>query len=126
MSDRESAPDVEAIIGEIRQGMDDVEPATSADPDLAARHDLRASVRVASATRDVLGLCNSGVRGRLCRLFAKLLLPMVQQLNAHHGAVAAALRRLAEGTRDGEAPDVEARLARLEADVAALKKREQA
>ena len=127
MSETSPAPDVERIIGEIREGMDDVQSADSPDPDRAARHDLRASLRIASATRDVLGLCNRGVRGRICRAFAKLLLPMVQQLNAHNAAVATALTRLAEGTNDQGAGDtIDERLGRLEAEVASLKEREQA
>ena len=127
MAESDTVPDVESIVSEIREGMADVQPAVSPDPGMAARHDLRGSIRIASATRDALGSCGSGLRGSVCRMFAKCLLPMVQQLNAHNAAVATALKRLADDSGEkGDENSPAERLTRLEAEVAALKEREQA
>jgi len=129
MADSSTPPDVEAIIAELRQGLDDSAvhaPQTLRD---AAHRQLRSSLRKASETADVLGRCGGSMRGKLCKLLAVLAWPVVEQLNLHHSAVVGALSHIRETNRDNapaeQPPEpwlaIEKRLQALEAEVEALR-----
>jgi hypothetical protein len=120
MADSETKPDVNAIMEEVRRGMQDNDVPRPDDAGEADRRELRASLRRATETASVLGRCGGSMRGKLCKLLAPLALPVLEQLNLHHAAVVAALKHI---RRPGEGADsVEARLAKLEAEVEALKR----
>jgi hypothetical protein len=127
MADSNTQPNVESIIEELRQGMDDITPVTSSTSGASELRQLQGDLRKANESSDVLGRCGGSLRGRLCLQMARFVLPIVEQLNAHHAAVVAALTKLSEqqspsshseSTSDGS---VESRLAQLEAEIASLK-----
>jgi hypothetical protein len=117
-------PDVDAIVSELRQGMDDPAPPCSTDPDTAAHRDLQASLRKATATASVLGRCEGSLRGKLCKKLAWVAQPIVEQLNLHHRAVIAALDHIRRPT-DTDLEDLKTRLGKLEAGMEALKREHQ-
>jgi hypothetical protein len=127
MSDSNTQPNVDAIIQDLRSGMDDVTPLSASVSGASERRKLLGGVRKANASIDVLGRCGGSLRGRLCLQVARLALPVVEQLNAHHAAVVAVLTQLCD--KEPQAPSaetvaddsVESRLAKLETEVASLK-----
>jgi hypothetical protein len=127
MSDSNTQANVDAIIQELRSGMDDAAPLSASVSGASERRKLQGGLRKANASIDVLGRCGGSLRGRLCLQLARLALPVVEQLNAHHAAVVAVLSQLCD--KEGQAPrteemadaSVESRLAKLEAEVASLK-----
>ena len=127
MADSNTQPNVESIIQELRQGMDDITPVTSSASAASERRQLQGDLRKANESSDVLGRCGGSVRGRLCLQLARFVLPIVEQLNAHHAAVVAALTTLSDrqspSSHSEAASDnsVESRLAKLEAEIASLK-----
>ncbi len=126
MEESNPQPDVEAIIQELREGMADIEASHPSDPDAAVRRELRASLRKATETADVLGRCGGSLRGKLCKLLAFIVLPVVEQLNMHHAAVVTALTRFRDA-RPQDAPvsdeTLEARIQKLEDALATLEER---
>lgn len=119
MDDSGKRPDVDAIVQNLRTGMDDTETLPSNDPQSTLRCELRGALRQANATADTLGRCGGSLRGKLCNQLARIALPVVEQLNRHHAAVVTALTRLAD-THDTTAK-LEIRLAELEAELQTLK-----
>jgi hypothetical protein len=126
MQENNPQPDVEAIIQELREGMADIESSHPSDPEAAVRRELRASLRKATETADVLGRCGGSLRGKLCKLLAFIVFPVVEQLNMHHVAVVAALPRFRD-TRSQDAPGsneaLEARIQKLEDAIASIHER---
>lgn len=120
MADSETKPDVDAIMEEVRRGLQDNEVSRPDDADEADRRELRASLRRATETASVLGRCGGSMRGKLCKLLAPLALPVLEQLNLHHAAVVTALKHI---RRSGDGADsIEERLAKLETEIEALKR----
>lgn len=118
MAESDTRPDVNAIMAEVRQGMQDTDMPRPDDSEEADRRELRASRRRATDTANVLGRCGGSLRGKLCKLLAPLALPVVEQLNLHHAAVVTALKHI---RRPGSDDAIEERLRKLEAEVEALK-----
>ncbi len=119
MGDDSTKPDVEAIVQELREGMQDSSVSHLENSEQADQRGLRMSLRRATETADILGRCGGSLRGKLCKLLARLALPVVEQLNLHHDAVVGALQHIPE--RGDSSGTAEERLAKLEADVEALK-----
>jgi len=128
MTDSDTTPNVNAIIQELREGMGDTEPLQTAGVSGGARRELKASLRKANETVDVLGRCGGSLRGKLCLQLARLALPVVEQLNAYHAATVAALTQLRDqqdaSLISNAIPEdrIEARFAKLEAEVESLKR----
>ena len=118
MADRETKPDVDAIMADLRRGMQDNDVPRPDDSEEANRRELRASLRKATETASVLGRCGGSLRGKLCKLLAPLALPVVEQLNLHNSAVVTALGQIQESRKKIEA--MEARIKDLEAEIADL------
>ncbi len=120
MADLNKKPDVEAIVQELRQGMHDNSVSRPDNSEEADRRDLRASLRRAADTANLLGRCGGSLRGKLCKFLAPLALPVVEQLNLHHGAVVTALQHIREPRQTADT--TETRLEKLEAEIEALKR----
>ncbi len=116
MSDRNTQPNVESIIHELRQGMDDITPV---------KYSGVGAIRKANETSDVLGRCGGSLRGKLCLLLSRFIfLPVVEQLNAHHASIVSALRQLQselQSVDPEESVSAEERIAKLESELAVLK-----
>lgn len=108
-------PDVEAIIAELRCGLDDTTPFAENHPD--AERQLKAVLRRANAAVDVLGRCGGSLRGRLCKLLARFALPVVEQQNAHNSAITTALNQISSD----QLQQLKDRITALEAEVKTLK-----
>jgi hypothetical protein len=127
MEDSDTLPDVEAIVRKLRQGMDDTKPLAPLGPATAGRRELSSSLRKAAETSDVLGRCGGSIRGKLCKMLAFLVFPVIEQLNMHHGAVVSALNHVRDSRADAEEGSqtervqrLEARIDRLEAEIKSL------
>jgi hypothetical protein len=128
MEDSNAKPDVVAIVQELRRGMADAEPLQPTDPRTIASRGLNTSLRKATETGDVLGRCGGSLRGKLCSRLAFWALPVIEQLNIHHGAVIAALNHIRDAETERAAEEklrkvepLEARIRKLEDDIASLK-----
>ena len=119
MANHNTKPDVEAIVQELRGGMQDNAMSHPEDSDEANRCGLRASLRQAANTANVLGRCGGSLRGKFCKCLAPLVLPVVEQLNLHHGAVVTTLQHIHDPKE--HADKTEARISKLEAEIEALK-----
>ncbi len=118
MSENSTKPDIEKIIGNLRQGMDDVTPLQNSHPEMGNQQKLNSSLRKATETADILGRCGGSLRGKLCKLLARIALPVVEQINMHHSAVIDALA----STHKIQKEDLEARITKLEEEIKDLKR----
>lgn len=116
----EELPAIDAIMKEIRSGLEDTTLSDATAAAAASNFSMQADIRKATATAGVLGRCGGSLRGRLCRLIAPLALPVIEQLNLFHTATVSALSTLAGRTEEqvstaSRVNDIERRLQALEA-----------
>jgi len=110
-------PDIEEIIGDLRQGMDDTTLLQDSHPEMGNQQKLNSSLRKASETADILGRCGGSLRGKLCKLLARIALPVVEQINMHHSAVVDSLN----AAHNIQKEDLENRISKLETETKELK-----
>jgi hypothetical protein len=116
----EPLPAVDAIMNEIRRGLEDTSLSDATAAAIAANCSLQADIRKAAATAGVLGRCGGSLRGRVCRLLAPLALPVIEQLDLFHAAAVSVLSSFAGLSNDHAATairvgEIERRLQTLEA-----------
>ena len=115
-----TVPSVDAIMEEIRQGLEDTFISEATSLAVASGSSLQTELRKAAATNSLLGRCGGSMRGRLCQLLARPAKPVVEQINLFHAAVCGALGKLAESYRaqvvtEQKVAELEKRLHALEA-----------
>ncbi len=117
MDNNNTKPNIEEIIGNLRQGMDDTTPLQDSHPEMGNQQKLNSCLRKATETADILGRCGGSLRGKLCKQLARLALPVVEQINMHHSAVIDSLNT----THSIQKEDLENRISKLEIEINDLK-----
>jgi len=117
MDNNNTKPDVKKIISMLRQGMEDITPLHNSHPEMGNQHKLNASLRNATETSEVLGRCGGSMRGKLCKLLARIGLPVVEQINMHNTAIIKSLNLI----NNAQQETLETRIVKLESEIENLK-----
>jgi hypothetical protein len=119
MSDDSEKPNVEKIIDSIKKGLEDNSPFDETQHKMDSHQKIKASLRKAAESAEVLGRCNGSLRGKLCKKLAWVAKPVVEQINLHNTAVIKSLNLM----NKIQAEVFKEHINRLENEIQSLKNR---